>query len=150
MQGIAIVAGDGRARQPHARAWKKMPPREVAAATHSGQSRLRGSLPRRAAFVFPDVRRQETVARRLQAAMTSGRADLRHCNPSRGPRILGSAPDGSLEENAMRCLHHVFLRGGLALLLLASAGVGAFALPVHACVTSAHVAVAPTAAHARC
>ena len=50
----------------------------------------------------------------------------------------------------MRCLHHVFLRAGLALLLLAGAGVGAVALPVQACVTTAHVAAATAASHARC
>jgi hypothetical protein len=49
----------------------------------------------------------------------------------------------------MRCLHHVFLRGGLALLLLASVGASALAWPAHACVTAAH---SPTssATHARC
>ena len=36
----------------------------------------------------------------------------------------------------MRCLHHVFLRGGLALLLLAGAGVGAWSLPVSPCHTA--------------
>ena len=47
----------------------------------------------------------------------------------------------------MRCLHHVYLRGGLALLLLVSAGVGALTQPAGAC--AAHTAAA-TALHARC
>ena len=44
----------------------------------------------------------------------------------------------------MRCLHHVFLRGGLALLLLTSAGVGAWSLPASPC----HAAQANTPAPA--
>jgi hypothetical protein len=40
----------------------------------------------------------------------------------------------------MRCLHHVFLRGGLALLLLASVGVSAWAWPAHSCMASMHAA----------
>ena len=47
----------------------------------------------------------------------------------------------------MRCMHHVYLRAGLALLLLASAGVGALTQPARACANAAHVAVA---ANARC
>lgn len=50
----------------------------------------------------------------------------------------------------MRCLHHVFLRGGLALLLLASAGVGAFAWPAQGCVASAHATSVPAVARVPC
>ena len=50
----------------------------------------------------------------------------------------------------MRCLHHVFLRAGLALLLLASAGVGAFAWPARDCVATADASPAPDTTHARC
>lgn len=46
-------------------------------------------------------------------------------------------------------LHHVFLRGGLALLLLASAGVGALSQPARACVDVAH-ATPSSDVHARC
>jgi hypothetical protein len=49
----------------------------------------------------------------------------------------------------MRCLHHVFLRGGLALLLLASVGLSAWAWPVRSCVASVHAATT-TVAHAHC
>ena len=51
----------------------------------------------------------------------------------------------------MRCLHHVFLRGGLAVLLLASVGVSAWAWPAHTCLTASHAAAtAASTAHARC
>jgi hypothetical protein len=51
----------------------------------------------------------------------------------------------------MRCLHHVFLRGGLAVLLLASVGVSAWAWPAHACMAASHAATtAASIAHARC
>ncbi|MGN6512290.1 MAG: hypothetical protein ACTHKZ_01775 [Lysobacteraceae bacterium] len=48
----------------------------------------------------------------------------------------------------MRCLHHVFLRGGLALLLLAGAGLGAWSLPASSCQVAQADAHAPaTRAH---
>ncbi|HSR65668.1 MAG TPA: hypothetical protein VLM17_08740 [Xanthomonadaceae bacterium] len=52
-------------------------------------------------------------------------------------------------EIAMRCLHHVFLRGGIALLLIASAGVGAWSLPAPPCHV-AQAAMHAAAAPARC
>jgi hypothetical protein len=69
-------------------------------------------------------------------------SDVRHCNGRRARRIVASAP---APEIAMRCLHHVFLRGGLAALLLASAGVGAWSLPASACQTAQADAPAPAA-----
>jgi hypothetical protein len=53
------------------------------------------------------------------------------------------------KEVAMRCLHHVYLRGGLALLLLAGAGAGALTQPTRACASATH-ATAAAAIHARC
>ena len=51
----------------------------------------------------------------------------------------------------MRCLHHVFLRGGLALLLLAGVGASALAWPAHACVTAMQPgATTAPGVHAHC
>lgn len=50
----------------------------------------------------------------------------------------------------MRCLPHVFLRGGLALLLLATVGVSAWAWPAHSCGSAVHAAAATSAASAHC
>ena len=110
---------------------------------------------RMAASVPTDGRRGETVARLPQGqvtcdratavSVTSGRGDVRHCNLRRGPRILGGVPVPPSEDFAMRCLHHVYLRGGLALLLLASAGVGALTQPAAACAQQAHAVVATAA-----
>ena len=50
----------------------------------------------------------------------------------------------------MRCMHHVYLRGGLALLLLVSASVGAITQPARGCANTAHAAVSINAGHARC
>jgi hypothetical protein len=75
-------------------------------------------------------------------------ANLRHCNQGVHERIVCSGP---IREIAMRCLHHVFLRGGLAVLLLASVGVSAWAWPAHACMAASHAATtAASIAHARC
>ncbi|NUS38641.1 MAG: hypothetical protein HOQ02_06410 [Lysobacter sp.] len=49
----------------------------------------------------------------------------------------------------MRCLHHVFLRGGIALLLLAGAGLGAWSLPAATCHAARTGTHAP-ALHAHC
>ena len=48
----------------------------------------------------------------------------------------------------MRCMHHIYLRGGLALLLLVGAGVGAITQPARASANPAHAAV--TTVVARC
>ena len=56
--------------------------------------------------------------------MTSGSPTYGTATPCVRGASYAMSFDVPLEEIAMRCLHHVFLRGGLALLLLA-AGVGA-------------------------
>jgi hypothetical protein len=147
VQGIAIVAAGGRMRQSRPRAQK------TAATRGGGGGRpLRGSCCCDRSVPDRDGRRRESVAAR-GAAKRHGRmrdgelagTNLRHCNLRRGTRIVCSGP---FREIAMRCLPHVFLRGGLALLLLASVGVSAWAWPAHSCITAVHTAAATTATSA--
>ena len=96
-----------------------------------------------------DIAKQARATATCAAAMTSGTADDRHCNLHRARRILGWYRGCTFEEIAMRCLHHVFLRGGLALLLLAGVGASALAWPAHACTTAAQSDASRTA-HVHC
>lgn len=114
-----------------------------------------GKLPLQSSVQDRDGRRRESVATRVRGACaTAAFARVNWPGTTSGTATCATAGASyaadPLREIAMRCLPHVFLRGGLALLLLATVGVSAWAWPAHSCGSAVHAAAATSAASAHC